>query len=172
MPFGIAVFGACWDYPAMGHIGYLLGRWLPVVLWMGLIFGGSTDFLSTRNTSRFLVPLLRWLKPDIGAAAIDAIQTVVRKGGHLTEYAVLSVLLWRALSKPRGAAPSRRHWRCVAMAVGLASLYAVSDEFHQSFYSSRQASGWDVLIDSVGAAIGLGLVWLYYRWRRPQSPAG
>lgn len=152
----------------MDRIGHYVGRWLPVVLWMGLIFEGSTDVLSTGNTSRFIVPLLRWLKPDIGEAAIHAIQTVVRKGGHLTEYAVLSMLLWRAFSKPPGAVRGRRHWPWVAMAVGLATLYAVSDEYHQSFYPSRQASGWDVLIDSVGAAIGMGLVWLYYCWRRPQ----
>jgi VanZ family protein len=156
----------------MSQAGHFLGRWLPAVLWMGLIFEGSTDVLSTHNTSRFIVPLLRWLNPDISEPAIDVIQTIVRKGGHLTEYGVLAMLVWRALSKPAGAVPSWHFWPWVVMAVGVSALYAISDEFHQSFYPSRQASGWDVLIDSVGACIGMGLVWLYYRWRRPQSSSG
>src|SRR4029077_17417126 len=71
--------------------------WMPAIVWMALIFLGSTDMLSAEHTSRFLVPLLRWLDPQISWAALNAIQTIIRKLGHLTEYAILATLLWRAL---------------------------------------------------------------------------
>ena len=70
---------------------------MPAILWMTIIFLGSTDMLSAEHTSRFLVPFLRWINPQISLAALNAIQVGVRKVGHLTEYAILAVLLWRAL---------------------------------------------------------------------------
>ncbi len=71
--------------------------WLPVLLWMVFIFIGSTDLMSAEHTSRFIGPFLRWFAPDITDATIASIQLVVRKCAHLTEYAILSALLLRAL---------------------------------------------------------------------------
>jgi len=45
-------------------------------------------------------------------------------------------------------------------------LYAGTDEFHQRFVPSRQASGWDVLLDSTGAAMGLLGLWALGCWRK------
>src|SRR5438874_11524765 len=75
-----------------------LKYWLPVLIWLGLIFVGSTDALSAEQTSRFLVPFLRWLDPQISGGTIAAIQLALRKLGHITEYAILAMLLWRGLS--------------------------------------------------------------------------
>src|SRR5438046_9749718 len=71
--------------------------WMPAIVWMAVIFLGSTDMLSAEHTSRFLVPFLRWIDPQISFATLNAIQLGIRKLGHLTEYAVLAMLLWRAL---------------------------------------------------------------------------
>src|SRR5437773_43599 len=71
--------------------------WMPAIVWMAVIFLGSTDMLSAEHTSRFLVPFLRWIDPQISLAALNAIQLGIRKLGHLTEYAILAMLLWRAL---------------------------------------------------------------------------
>src|SRR5213082_3317733 len=71
--------------------------WMPAIVWMAVIFLGSTDMLSAAHTSRFLVPFLRWLDPQISLAALNAIQFGIRKLAHLTEYAILAALLWRAL---------------------------------------------------------------------------
>lgn len=143
----------------------LLPRWLPVVIWMAIIFVGSTDLLSTERTSRFIGPLLRWFKPDISNEMIKRVQTVVRKGGHISEYAVLAVLCWRALSF--GAMRDGRLWssRRAALAFAIAVCYAAADEVHQAHVSSRLGSPWDVLIDAIGAAVGLILVWTWGRWR-------
>ena len=56
--------------------------WVPVIAWMILIFAGSTDVLSAEHTSRFLVPFLRWLDPEISFATIAHINIVLRKLAH------------------------------------------------------------------------------------------
>lgn len=111
---------------------------------MIFIFIGSTDLLSAEHTSRFIGPFLRWFTPDISDASIASVQLVVRKFGHFTEYAILAALLCRALRK---SAP----WIALVIAV----IYAVLDEVHQSLVFSRTGSLWDVLIDCIGALLGL-----------------
>ena len=76
-----------------------LKYWLPVLIWLGFIFLGSTDLMSAEHTSRFIAPFLRWLRPDISAEAIAHVQFFVRKCAHVTEYAVLAMLLWRGLRR-------------------------------------------------------------------------
>jgi VanZ family protein len=129
-----------------------LKDWLPLVAWMIFIFIGSTDLLSAEHTSRFIGPFLHWFAPNFSDATIGTVQLVVRKCGHLTEYAVLAVLLYRAL-------------RRFAPALIVAAIYAAFDEFHQSFVASRTASAWDVAIDCFGAFLGLCL-WRLFRNRR------
>ncbi|HEY3017842.1 MAG TPA: VanZ family protein [Gaiellaceae bacterium] len=109
----------------------VLTIWLPVVAWAAVIFAlSSVPSLSTG---------LGWW------------DTVLRKGAHLTEYAILGVLLYRAFDRE---AP--------ALAAGIA--YAATDELHQHFVRGRHASPVDVAIDAVGVALGM-LVWLRVRER-------
>ena len=129
--------------------GFFLKSWLPVIAWMVFIFVGSTDLLSAAHTSRFIGPFLRWFSPDVSDATIASVQIVVRKCGHLTEYAILAALLYRALRRHRD--------RVLIISFIVAALYAALDEFHQSFVASRTGSPWDVTIDCIGAAIGLAI---------------
>ena len=153
-------------HPAVSGKGLFFKYWLPVVLWMGLIFSASTDAMSSRRTSRIIGPLLRWLNPNVSDETIRAVQAVIRKGGHVAEYAILAVLLWRARRKPFKNDLRPWSWGEAARAVFYAGLYAASDEFHQGFVPSREASVWDALLDTVGAAGGLWLLWRLGRWRR------
>jgi len=109
----------------------LLTVWIPVVVWAAVIF----TFSSIPSLSTGLGP---W-------------DTILRKGAHVTEYAVLGALLYRAL----GREP-------LALAVGIA--YAATDELHQYFVRGRHASPVDVAIDAVGLAAGM-LLWLRLRER-------
>ena len=127
--------------------------WLPVLAWMIFIFIGSTDLLSAEHTSRFIGPLLRWFAPDVSDATVVSVQLVVRKCGHLTEYAILAALLYRAFRRSRP--------RAVALCFIIAAVYAVLDEYHQSFVASRTGSRWDVVVDCVGALVGLALCLLF-----------
>ena len=132
-----------------------LKYWLPFLTWLCVIFVGSTDLMSAEQTSRFLVPFLRWLKPDISTEALAQVHFFVRKLGHISEYAVLGVLLWRAFRS--GTNLQMKLPILFVAAWILCGVFAASDEFHQSFVSSRTASLDDVLIDIVGAMIGLAI---------------
>ena len=135
-----------------------LKSWLPVLLWMVLIYTASGDLLSSEHTSRFLVPVLRWIKPDISGATIAQIHFLLRKGAHLAEYGILAVLLWRGFRRGR-VGVRQSLWPQAASALGLAIAFAATDEWHQSFIASRGSSPADVLIDVCGAALGLALRW-------------
>ncbi len=84
-----------------------------------------------------------------------AIEHFVRKGAHMTEYAILTLLLYGWLC--RWDMSSRR--RAVIAAVA-AALYACSDEFHQTFVPGRAGRVGDVLVDSAGVLLGLALFFL------------
>jgi VanZ family protein len=139
----------------------VVGRWVPVIVWMVLIFFGSTDVLSAEHTSRFLVPFLRWLDPQISWNAIRQIHFAVRKLGHLTEYAILAALLWRAL---RVSLIGTR-WKAAGLAFLFAVGYAFFDEFHQSFIPSRTSSIDDVAIDTCGALCAIAICLLFAQRR-------
>ena len=132
---------------------------------MVVIFSGSTDVMSSGRTSRFIGPFLRWLKPDISEQVIGQIQHAIRKAAHLTEYALLGFLLWRACRKPVKDDPRPWSWKHAIIAWSLATAYSATDEIHQAFVPSRQAQVGDVLIDMTGAGLGLLAVALWGRWR-------
>jgi VanZ family protein len=143
-----------------------LKYWLPVLAWMTLIFLGSGDVLSSANTSRFLGPLLHWLFPGWSASTLaDAIH-ILRKTGHVTEYGVLALLLWRALRRPVAGDPRPWSWGLARLTLLLAMCYAATDEFHQAFVPTREARVRDVMLDTCGAAAALLLLWLLGRWRK------
>jgi VanZ family protein len=134
-----------------------VSKWVPVIAWMLLIFAGSTDMLSAEHTSRFLVPFLRWLDPQISFATIAVIHVALRKLGHFTEYVVLAVLLWRAL---RSALRSTRAIAVAEITFAVSVLFAASDEFHQSFVATRTASENDVVVDICGAVVAIAICWV------------
>ena len=83
--------------------------------------------------------------------------TIIKKGGHLTGYAILAFSFWYAMGFQQD-----KPW----LAMLLTLLYALSDELHQSFVPGRHSNLWDVLIfDTFGAMISL---WLANRWVKGQ----
>ncbi|HVH72852.1 MAG TPA: VanZ family protein [Candidatus Dormibacteraeota bacterium] len=135
-----------------------LYRYGPLVLWMALIFIASTGLGSASNTSLIVRPILLWLFPHASQATIDFIHLVViRKVGHLTEYAVLALLAARTF-KSSSKTLLRAHWFLAALL--LVMVYSLSDEFHQSFLASRTASIYDSMIDSSGGFVALVILWI------------
>ncbi len=130
-----------------------LKYWLPLVIWLGVMFVGSTNLMSAEHTSHYIVPFLLWLKPGMSPRTIWIILVVARKCAHVMEYAILALLLWRAFrSVPVLHAK-------ISMLFGAALLgcavFAASDEFHQTFIKSRTPSVRDVFLDVAGALVGL-----------------
>ncbi|MEP6910593.1 MAG: VanZ family protein [Actinomycetota bacterium] len=115
-----------------------LSVWLPVIAWAAVIFALSS------------IPNL--------STGLGLWDTILRKGAHTAEYAILGALLLRALGR-----------NSLALAAGV--VYAASDEFHQHFVRGRHGSPIDVAIDTVGITIGL---LLYHRLQqtRPASDTG
>ena len=150
----------------MPKIRSFLRYWLPVLIWMALIFSVSGDTQSMQHSSRIIAPILRALFPGISEHTVNLVVLFARKCAHLTEYAVLAFLFWRARWKPRRKDPRPWSWREAGYAVLFVALYAASDEFHQSFVPTREASAWDVLIDTIGATVGIIALWALWKFRR------
>ncbi len=140
-----------------------LQRYVPLVLWMALIFFASTGEFSASNTNALIQPLLRWFFPHITEERIQFFHFLLRKSGHFSEYAVLGVLAAYAFSAATHAG-LRRHW--LGAALLLICLYALLDEYHQSFVPSRTSSIYDSMIDIAGGLTALVLIALWYRRRR------
>jgi VanZ family protein len=144
-----------------------LKYWLPLSIWLSVIFVGSTNLMSAEHTSRFVVPFLLWLKPGMSPHTIWVILVVMRKCAHVTEYAVLALLLWRAL---RSIPILRAKMLMVFGAVVLAcALFAATDEFHQTFVKSRTPSVRDMLLDVTGALLGLLIGASFFARRHPEK---
>jgi len=138
--------------------------------------------MSSGHTSRIIGPIVRWFIPDISEVALGQIVFTVRKTAHVTEYAFLAALVWRALRNPmvKAQRPDGRsthieegkvalqlwRWSQAMLALGVAALYAASDEIHQLFVPTREGRFGDVVLDSAGAALGLFAIWMVGRWRR------
>lgn len=105
--------------------------WLAALALMGLIF-----YLSAQA--------------DLPHVPEPWLDIVVKKTGHAALYGVLA---WFYLGALRGDGPISDRARLLAF--GLAVLYAVTDEVHQSFVPGRTPSPWDVFIDGAGAALAV-----------------
>ncbi len=102
----------------------------------------------------------------MSAVLVHNIHELLRKCAHLTVYAVLALLLWRAVRQPVKNSPRPWVWPEAGLALALVFLYAVTDEFHQIFVPTRTAMVSDVFIDTAGGAAALLLLWAFGRWRR------
>jgi VanZ family protein len=146
--------------------------WLPVLVWMVVIFSASSDPHSAERSSRFVEPFLHWLFPQMSQAHVEEIHHAIRKCAHLTEYGILGLLVWRALHQSQNNLPTWS-WPKVGGTLLIVFLYSGSDEYHQSFVATRTAQFSDVLIDTLGAAIGLLALWLFRHFgrqrRQPQK---
>ena len=132
-----------------------LSRYGPVILWAALIFIGSSDLLSASHTSTFLIRPLRLLFPSASETTLNTIHFALRKLGHFTEYAILASLAARAF-RTSSQPWLRQRWFWTALSFVI--VYALFDEFHQSFVPSRTASIYDSMIDMVGGLTALVLI--------------
>jgi VanZ family protein len=117
----------------------------------------------------FIVPILLWLKPGMAPETLRSILFAMRKCAHVSEYAILALLLWRAL-RSGSALRAKISMLFSAVLLGCA-VVAASDEFHQSFVKSRTSSVRDVLLDIAGALIGL-LICASFAHRHPKENRG
>jgi VanZ family protein len=142
-----------------------LKYWLPVLFWMAVIFTASSDAKSFEHSSRLIAPLLHWLFPKMSEDTVHLIVFLARKCAHLTEYAMFALLIWRALNHSRNNFIPWS-WPKVGGTLLIVFLYASSDEFHQRFVPTRTPRIHDVVIDTIGGAIGLLVLWIFHCRRK------
>lgn len=125
----------------------------------------STSMGSNDVSQHIISGFLRKLIPAITQQMIDDMNAVVRKIAHLTEYAILAVLIYRAMHQGY----QRKMIQAFRYSVGFSILFAVLDEYHQSYAGNRTPSVWDVMIDAVGAGIGIGvLMFIHNKSHKPK----
>ena len=98
----------------------------------------------------FFAQIKRWLV-SLAAPVFGPDTDIVSVAAHFSEYLVFGVLLFVAL---RCTVPERALWALVLAAIAIASLYGVTDEFHQSFVPNRMCDPADWLTDTLGATLG------------------
>ncbi|MDD3191042.1 MAG: VanZ family protein [Candidatus Pacebacteria bacterium] len=112
---------------------FIIIHWLPVFLWCGVIY-----YLSS-------VPSLR---SDFS----DSMDLVLRKFAHITEFAILTALFFRASFERFGKK------KALLYAVLFAVTFAFTDEYHQTFVLGRSGNVKDIFIDSLGIFLSMFLI--------------
>jgi VanZ family protein len=126
----------------MTSVAGILRRWGPSLLMIGAIFLFSS--IPSREMPRF-----------------GSFDVLVKKGGHAFGYGLLAATFWHGFNWNR-----KLWWAALLLAV----LYAVTDEFHQSFVPGRHPSAVDVAIDTTAAAISLAICALARKAHRRDNP--
>ena len=111
-------------------------RWLPAIATMIVIFLFSS-------------------LPSSEVPSFGFLDVLIQNGGHFLGYVLLALAFGFALP-PRFARLKRS-----IVIVALALMYALSDEYHQSFVPGRNASWWDIFVDGVGATTAALLLMRY-----------
>ncbi len=137
--------------------------WMLVAACAGFIFfmSSNTD-TGLGNDLGIMSTVFQYLKA-IQTQVLGPNVDIVSSLGHFGEYLALGVLLANAL-----------HWhmplgRACFIAVACASMYGVSDELHQLFVPGRMCDPVDWLVDTVGASLGSGLVYMVVKKRKTIS---
>ena len=116
----------------------ILYYWVPVVLYAGfIVYLSSQPFPSEQMPKLF--------------------EVVNDKLLHALEYGVLGILCYRAFHFASG---SKLRPFASILAILVAMMFGVTDEFHQYFIPSREADGWDWIADTIGAIISIKI----YEW--------
>jgi VanZ family protein len=126
---------------------------------MGVIFYMSGPTGGEEGSHYVLSVILNTLAPgayaELSPKSQEALDFWLRKAGHVSEYAILTLLVLRyALAKNRKSP--------IVLAGAVAFLYACSDEFHQLFVPGRSGAVRDVFIDGIGIG-GIMIVALLWR---------
>jgi VanZ family protein len=140
-----------------------------VIVWMGVIF-----YLSSQNghkshqASKAVVYTIQGYAPEIASVQhfdIQIINGYFRKSAHFFEYAALALLVYLLLVNFRF-----RYRGLVSFLVCV--LFAITDEVHQAYTPDRTSSGFDVIIDSLGALAALVMLFVLKRIIRGTTNEG
>ena len=130
------------------------------------LFSSQTGEESGAVSKGLMETLFSFLRLD--GKEKEILHHLIRKGAHMAEYAVLGAslcVLFFYLSDI-GIRKGASRLGMMGCALAFSVVFAVTDEIHQAFVPGRGPAVKDVLIDTVGAAIGIALIYAVYRYKR------
>ena len=136
------------------------------VVWMAVIFsfsakpGDESEIQSLRAgkiVCSIFVPGYENMSEQEQISMAENIDYPVRKAAHATAYAILAGFILGIV------VTSLINWKHLLEVVFVVVVYASTDEFHQLFVPGRNGQFIDVVIDGVGALIGVLIVFLVYK---------
>lgn len=132
--------------------------WFLVFLWMGLIFVQSHKVAAESNklskgVTEIIIETVEKISPDAELdISLSQLNHIIRKNAHFFSYLILGVLTLNALIISGGGG-----YKSIGLGLLICILYAISDELHQTFIPGRSGEIKDIILDSVGALVGIGL---------------
>lgn len=127
-----------------------LKYFIPSILLMILIFSFSNQ---TGNESSSLSgQIVLWIQTNLH---ISIPEVIIRKGAHMSEYAVLTISFIYGFYKSE-----LKQSQIYSLSLIATFLYACTDEFHQLFIGGRAGQFTDVLIDTSGGILAIVLVYI------------
>jgi VanZ family protein len=146
-------------------------RWLarawPALVWAAIIALFSTHWFTESNTSRVIFPLLRFLFPHASYYFLFRAEHIIRKGAHIFEYFVFSLLLLRTIRGER--AGWRLTWGIAAILIVFG--YACTDELHQALVPGRGPAFADVMLDTAAGILAQVAAGMWAAFRGKKSPS-
>ncbi len=100
-----------------------------------------------------IFPYTRNLSEKTKEKIVEKSQPIIRKLAHFSIYMVVGILIMAFISTYRLLL-----WKKLVISIGVGVLYAISDEYHQSFVPGRSAELRDVIIDTSGVIMGILIV--------------
>ena len=114
------------------------GRWIALLAWMVVVLFNSSI-------------------PSAGLPTSSFVSLLINKAGHVIEYAILGLLLWRCVAEPAGGLDIPSRFSLLAVAV-VGACFAGLDELRQAFVSGRGPGSLDALLDAVSVLVVAGLL--------------
>lgn len=139
---------------------FVVVSWVAVAVWACFIFFMSSNTSTGLNEGLGIFSSIYRAMQDVQASILGPDADVLSSIAHFCEYTVFGALLANAL---------RCHMplRCACLvAIACASLYGVSDEFHQLFVPGRMCDPVDWMVDTAGATLGSGILYAVQRKRK------
>lgn len=125
-------------------------KWLILIIWLGVIFAFSHQANSGEITKNIIADTIEVKVEQKTEPTLDIINFIVRKGAHISEYIVLTLIIFSLASEY-----TKNNKKIIIIGLLGCILFAAGDEFHQYFIPGRSALVTDVLIDFIGAIIAL-----------------
>jgi len=131
-------------------------KWLILFSWLFVIFMFSHQQNSGEITKEIISTTISVKEESKTEPLLDGINYVIRKNAHITEFIILTLILFSLVSEY-----TKNEKKIILISIIGCILFAAGDEFHQYFVPGRSALVTDVLIDSIGALIALIIYKIY-----------